>query len=209
MVSSPIWGSWPDFCYCNTVIRVCWCGAPSLTRGRVCRLQLLLDSPAQSFSALSPAGLMTISYCLRFETSPTWRARSQYLYPPGTEWSSYTPTHWVPFSLPPTTRKATVEVFEPASAQATAHLAFFTHSELLYDWRFTASQFALSPGSLRLTAINYFFFSTEPLRSESSCNILSDERMGLSFTIAAGPRQRGHSRVPVPRDSVELQALVI
>jgi hypothetical protein len=30
---------------------------------------------------------------------------------------------------------------------------------------------------------------------------LSDERMGLSFTIAAGPRQRSHSRVQVPRDS--------
>jgi hypothetical protein len=28
---------------------------------------------------------------------------------------------------------------------------------------------------------------------------LSDERMGLSFKIAAGPRQRSHSRVPVSR----------
>jgi hypothetical protein len=30
---------------------------------------------------------------------------------------------------------------------------------------------------------------------------LSDERTGLPFTIAAGPRQRSHSRVWVPRDS--------
>jgi hypothetical protein len=30
---------------------------------------------------------------------------------------------------------------------------------------------------------------------------LSDERMGLSFTISAGPRQRRHSQVRVPRDS--------
>jgi hypothetical protein len=29
----------------------------------------------------------------------------------------------------------------------------------------------------------------------------SDERKGLSFTTAAGPRQRSHSRVEVPRDS--------
>jgi hypothetical protein len=29
--------------------------------------------------------------------SPTWRARSPYLYPPGTGWPSYTPRHWVPF----------------------------------------------------------------------------------------------------------------
>jgi hypothetical protein len=30
---------------------------------------------------------------------------------------------------------------------------------------------------------------------------LSDERTGLLFTIAAGPRQRSHSQVRVPRDS--------
>jgi hypothetical protein len=30
---------------------------------------------------------------------------------------------------------------------------------------------------------------------------LSDERMGLSFTIAAGPRQRRRSRVRIPWDS--------
>jgi hypothetical protein len=30
----------------------------------------------------------------------------------------YTRRHWVPFSLPPTTRRATVEVFEPASTLA-------------------------------------------------------------------------------------------
>jgi hypothetical protein len=30
---------------------------------------------------------------------------------------------------------------------------------------------------------------------------LSDERTGLSFTITAGPHQRSHSRVRLPRDS--------
>jgi hypothetical protein len=40
------------------------------------------SSPAQSFPALSPAWLMTIFYWLRFETPPTRRARSPYLYPP-------------------------------------------------------------------------------------------------------------------------------
>jgi hypothetical protein len=48
---------------------VCSCGALSLTRGRVCRLQLLLVSPAQSFSGPSPVGLAAIFYCLRFEAS--------------------------------------------------------------------------------------------------------------------------------------------
>jgi hypothetical protein len=60
---------------------------------------------------------MTTFYCLRFETPPTWRARFPYLYPPGTGWPSDTPRHWVPFSSPRTTRRATVEVFDPASTR--------------------------------------------------------------------------------------------
>jgi hypothetical protein len=39
------------------------------------------SSPEQSFLGLSPSGLVTIFYCLRFETPPTWRARYPYLYP--------------------------------------------------------------------------------------------------------------------------------
>jgi hypothetical protein len=41
----------------------------SLKRGRICHLQLLLASPVQSFLGSSPVGLVTIFYCLRFETS--------------------------------------------------------------------------------------------------------------------------------------------
>jgi hypothetical protein len=63
---------------------------------------------------------MTTFYCPRFETTPIWRARSPYLHPPGTGWPSYTPRHWVPFSSPPTTRRATVEVFDPASTRSWA-----------------------------------------------------------------------------------------
>jgi hypothetical protein len=47
--------------------------------------------------------------------SPISKARSPYLYPPRTGWLGYTPRHWVPFSSPPMTRRATAEVFEPAS----------------------------------------------------------------------------------------------
>jgi hypothetical protein len=67
------------------------------------------SSPAQSFSDSSPAELVTIFYCLKFETLPTWRARSPYLYRPGIGWPRYPPRKWVPFSLPPATRRATVE----------------------------------------------------------------------------------------------------
>jgi hypothetical protein len=74
------------------------------------------SSPAQSFSCPSLAGLITF-YCLRFETLPTWRARSPYLYPPGTGWPDYIPMHWVPFSFLHMTRRATVEVLDPASTR--------------------------------------------------------------------------------------------
>jgi hypothetical protein len=49
-------------------LHVCWFGALSVTRVRVCRLQFW-SSPAQSFSSPSPLGLATMLYCLRFETS--------------------------------------------------------------------------------------------------------------------------------------------
>jgi hypothetical protein len=62
-------------------------------------------------------GLMTTFHCLRFETPPNCRARYPYLYPPETGCPDYTPRHWVPFSSPPSTLRATVEVFDPASTR--------------------------------------------------------------------------------------------
>jgi hypothetical protein len=60
---------------------------------------------------------MTTFYCHRFETHPTWRARSSYLYPLGTGGPSYTPSHWVSFFDASYTRSATVEVFDLASTR--------------------------------------------------------------------------------------------
>jgi hypothetical protein len=50
-------------------LRVCWCGALSLKRGRVCLQNCCWSSPAQSFTGTSSVGLVTIFYCLRFEAS--------------------------------------------------------------------------------------------------------------------------------------------
>jgi hypothetical protein len=80
------------------------------------KTRFLLPSDSLMWGALS--GERTF-YCLRFETPTTRRARSPYIYPLGTGWPSYAPRHRVPFSSPPTTRRATVEVFEPASTQWT------------------------------------------------------------------------------------------
>jgi hypothetical protein len=45
-----------------------WCEALSLTRGQVCRLQLLLVLASAVILGSEPVGLATIFYCIRFET---------------------------------------------------------------------------------------------------------------------------------------------
>jgi hypothetical protein len=50
-------------------LRSCFPGAPSLTRGLVCLLYMLLALASVVFLGPSPLGLVTIFYCLRFETS--------------------------------------------------------------------------------------------------------------------------------------------
>jgi hypothetical protein len=113
-----------------------------LMRGWVCRLQLLLGLTSaiilKSESCVTHS-LSTIDYwrsrckgqisgppllhtyiliasfyCLRFETPSNLRAKLLYLEPPWTEWQGYTPRHWIPFSSPPETHRATVELFNPA-----------------------------------------------------------------------------------------------
>jgi hypothetical protein len=71
---------------CCLNLRSCFCGAPSLMRGRVCNLQC------------------NHYFTVSSETTPTWRARFPYLYPPRTGWPSYAPEHWVPFTSSLTTR---------------------------------------------------------------------------------------------------------
>jgi hypothetical protein len=76
-------------------LRVCYFVAPSLTRGRVCNLlyNCFWALPEQSLLGQSPAELMTIFYCLIWD-SPNLGGG-----------------HWVPFMSPLTTRRAVLEVF--------------------------------------------------------------------------------------------------
>jgi hypothetical protein len=86
----------------------------SLMRGWSCHLQLLLSLVSTVILRFESCGTHD---CLRFETPPTWRATAPYLYSPGTVCSSHTSRHWVPFSSPPTTCRATVKIFDPTSTQ--------------------------------------------------------------------------------------------
>jgi hypothetical protein len=70
-------------------LRVCWCGALSLTRERVCLLQLPLVLASAVILGSESRG--TRDHILLSEirdSQPIWRARSPYLYPPGTGWPS-------------------------------------------------------------------------------------------------------------------------
>jgi hypothetical protein len=50
-------------------LRSCFCGAPSLTRRRVCFLFMLQTIASATFFGSESLGTWTIFYCLRFETS--------------------------------------------------------------------------------------------------------------------------------------------
>jgi hypothetical protein len=126
-----IWGPRPDFllpsdsCGFVDVGRPLWREGGSVVYN--CE-----TSPGQSFSRPSPAGPVNIFYCLKFETPPTWKARSIYwfIYPRNRVVQLHTPRHWVPFSSPPSTLRATVEVFEPASTRDQPQI---NYQSSLYD----------------------------------------------------------------------------
>jgi hypothetical protein len=86
----------------------------SLMRVWVC-LQLLLGLARAVILRSESRGTHDHILLSQIRDSPNQEGQVPYLYPPGTGWLDYTPRHWVSFSSPPTTRRATVEVFDPAS----------------------------------------------------------------------------------------------
>jgi hypothetical protein len=67
----------------------------------------------------------------------------------------------------------------------------------------TDSQSAsLSWNKLHIWGLRPDFYYCQTIAGLLMWGVLSDERTGLSFTIFAGPRQRSHSRVRVPWDSL-------
>jgi hypothetical protein len=81
----------------------------SLTRGWVCRLQLLL--------ALASAIILGSSFTVSNLRVPQSSGPGQRIFIQGTGWPRYTLRHWIPLLSPPTTRRAAVEVFEPTSTR--------------------------------------------------------------------------------------------
>jgi hypothetical protein len=122
---------------------------------------------------------MTTFYYLRFETPPTWRARSPYFYAPGTGWPCYTPRQ----------RVVSDELESESESESESYVTTDGQPESL-SWNKTPV-WGLRPDlDYCQTVVGLLMWG-----------VLSDERSGLSFAIAAGPRQRSHSRVRVPWDS--------
>jgi hypothetical protein len=84
---APIWSLWPDFRFLSDN-----CGFLDVGHKKVL-LGLSRAITLGSKSCRTHRLYFTVSY----EIPPTWRARSPYLYPPGTGCPSYTLGHWVPF----------------------------------------------------------------------------------------------------------------
>jgi hypothetical protein len=87
-----------DFCYCQ--LRFCWRGAPSLMKGQISRLQLLLALASLIILRPESPESRDNSLLIQIRDSPAWKAMSPCLYPPETRWPSYTPRHWDPFPPP-------------------------------------------------------------------------------------------------------------
>jgi hypothetical protein len=107
-------------------LQICYFVAPSPTRGRVCNLLLLL------VLASAVPGLKTIFYCLNSWDSPNLEGQVPVFISSRNRVAQIYPRHWVPFPSPLTTRRATVEVFYPASTRDTEERA--TGAHYIDDW---------------------------------------------------------------------------
>jgi hypothetical protein len=126
VVKHPSWAQEQHFITVKQ-LRVLWYGASSMTRGRVCRLQLL--AVLASTVTLRSQSCWTHDHILLSQILdfPNLEGLVPIFISSGTGWPSFTPRHWVPFSLPPTTQRVTVKVFESASTQGSWILFFFQH----------------------------------------------------------------------------------
>jgi hypothetical protein len=73
----------------------------------VCRLQLLLTLASAVILGSKSRGTRDHILLPQIWNSPNLEGQVPVFLSPGTGWPNYTPTHWVPFSSPPTTRRAT------------------------------------------------------------------------------------------------------
>jgi hypothetical protein len=85
-------------------LRVCSCGAPSLTRGRVCGLQLKLTLASVVILGSEPPGSHDYIQLSQVRDSLNLEGRVPIFMSPRNRVNQlYSPRHWIPFSSPPRT----------------------------------------------------------------------------------------------------------
>jgi hypothetical protein len=110
-------------------LRVCWCGALSPTRERVCRLQLLLVLASAVILGSESHGTRDHTSLSQIRESPTWRARSPYLYLPRNRVTHLQPQALGSLFVAFTTRRVTVAIFEPACTRGTLIISSQSQSQ--------------------------------------------------------------------------------
>jgi hypothetical protein len=161
----PPFGAYDQILITVRQLRVCWCGGFS-DEGRSVVYNCRWSSPAQSFSGPNPLVLVTICYCLRFETSPFVASYDSQGYPECTRPCLHTgPNYsWV-LSLmlrPMVSRPVCLEIKHPSGAYDQIFITCVTVTVLflwgaLSDERSSLS-FVWAAGLTSATQL----FSTEP-----------------------------------------------
>jgi hypothetical protein len=113
-------------------LRVCWCVELSLTRERVCRLQLLLVLASAVIIGSESHGTRDHIFLSQIRDSLNLEGQVPVHISPRNRVAQLCPRHWLLFLSPLTTHRATVEVFEPAPGGVTSSKS---KSKLHCDWR--------------------------------------------------------------------------
>jgi hypothetical protein len=168
-------------------------GTSSLTRGWVCRLQLPLVLASTVLLRSESRGTHDHIFLSQVRGSPNLECQVPVFIFPRNRVVQLYPRHWIPFSSPPTTRRDTVEVFDPPP-----HGGLTTESGrvLCYDRR-SVRQSAWNKAQIWCLT-RFLLLSVAGLLIWGA---LSDLRVGLSFKIAIGLRLFSHTRVRFPYDS--------
>jgi hypothetical protein len=151
-------------------LRVCSRGALSLTRGRVCRLKLLLTLASAVILGCESRRICGHILLSQICVFPFRR----FLRLAGLRWR-YT-------TSPP-------------------HGDALNESEFESYVTTDGQSASLSRNEAPIWGLQPDFCYCQNVSGLLMWGALSEERTGLTFKIAAGPRQRSHSRVRVPRDS--------
>jgi hypothetical protein len=120
--------------------------APSLMRGRVCNLLLLLVLASAVLLGSDTRGTQDHILLSQFLRLPQPGGPGPRIYiPPETGWPRYTPGHWVPFLSPLTTHRATVEVFYLASTREGNPCSSSSSSYIATDGQSVSSSWCRGP----------------------------------------------------------------